>query len=110
MEKKHLEKQFSGEADEDTQKKSLSFVVRLACVLFSLIAIVYISIIVKSVLVPLIRHFFMDMLMLPFSTFQEPQLKLPRFASSLISSIVFSLNILAVFFLIGTQVAHFQQD
>src|SRR5690554_607968 len=110
MEKKHLEKQFSGEADEETQKKSLSFVVRLACVLFSLIAIVYISIIGKSVLVPLIIGFLMAMLMLPFSNFQERRLKFPRIASSLISSIVFSLIILAVFFLIGTQVAHFQED
>src|SRR5690554_7885565 len=89
MEKKHLEKQFSGQADEETQKKSLSFVVRLACVLFSLIAIVYISIIGKSVLVPLIIGFLMAMLMLPFSNFQERRLKFPRIASSLISSIVF---------------------
>src|SRR5690554_7585657 len=52
----------------------------------------------------------MAMLMLPFSNFQERRLKFPRIASSLIFSIVFSLIILAVFFLIGTQVAHFQED
>lgn len=110
MEKEHLKKQFKREASEATQRKSLSFVVRLACVLFSLIAIVYISVIGKSVLVPLVIGFLIAMLMLPFSNFQERKLKFSRIASSLISAIVFSLVILGVFFLIGTQIAHFQQD
>src|SRR5690554_4316590 len=110
MEKEYFKKQSSGEADEETRRKSLSFVVRLACVLFSLITIVYISIIGKSVLVPLLIGFLIAMLMLPFSNFQERKLKFSRILSSLISAIVFSLIILGVFFLIGTQVAHFQED
>lgn len=110
MEKEYLEKQSSGEIDEETRRKSLSFVVRLACVLFSLITIVYISVIGKSVLVPLVIGFLIAMLMLPFSNFQERKLKFSRIASSLISAIVFSLIILGVFFLIGTQVVHFQED
>lgn len=108
MEKKNLENQ--EEKSQEVQKKSLDFVVRLACVLFSLIAIVYIAIVGKSVLVPLIIGFLIAMLMLPFSNFQERKLKFSRILSSLISAIVFSIIILGVFFLIGTQVAHFQQD
>src|SRR5690606_9203142 len=108
MEKKNLESQ--EEKSQEVQKKSLDFVVRLACVLFSLITIVYISIIGKSVLVPLLIGFLIAMLMLPFSNFQERKLKFSRILSSLISAIVFSLIILGVFFLIGTQVAHFQED
>ena len=109
MEKKHLINK-NEEANKENHKKSLDFVIRLACVLFSLIAIVYIGIIGKSVLVPLLIGFLIAMLMLPFSNFQEKKLKFSRILSSLISAIVFSLAVLGVFFLIGTQVAHFQQD
>ena len=100
MEKKNLENQ--EEKSQEVQKKSLDFVVRLACVLFSLIAIVYIAIVGKSVLVPLIIGFLIAMLMLPFSNFQERKLKFSRILSSLISAIVFSIIILGVFFLFGT--------
>lgn len=109
MKKKNLENKIE-ENQKETQKKSLSFVVRLACVLFSLIAIVYIAIVGKSVLVPLLIGFLIAMLMLPFSNFQERKLKFSRILSSLLSAIVFSIVVLGVFFLIGTQVAHFQQD
>src|SRR5690606_24584971 len=108
MEKKNLENQ--EEKSQEVQKKSLDFVVRLACVLFSLIAIVYIAIVGKSVLVPLIIGFLIAMLMLPFSNFEEQQLKFSRILCSLISAILFSIIILGVFFLIVTQVTHFQQD
>lgn len=110
MKKESSEDQFSGEANKEAHVKSLSFVVRLACVLFSLIAIVYICIIGKSILVPLVIGFLMAMLMLPFSNFQERKLKFSRILSSLLSAIVFSLIILGVFFLIGTQVVRFQED
>lgn len=110
MKKESSEDQFSGEANKEAHVKNLSFVVRLACVLFSLIAIVYICIIGKSILVPLVIGFLMAMLMLPFSNFQERKLKFSRILSSLLSAIVFSLIILGVFFLIGTQVVRFQED
>jgi len=97
-------------ADPADQKKKVPFVVRLACVLFSLIAIVYISIIGKSVLVPLVIGFLVSMLLLPLSNFQERKLKFPRIVSSLVSPILFTLAVIAVFYFIGTQMAQFTED
>lgn len=97
-------------ADPEDQKKKVPFVVRLACVLVSLIAIVFISIIGKSVLVPLVIGFLVSMLLLPLSNFQEKKLKFPRIVSSLVSPILFFLAVLAVMYFIGTQMAQFTED
>lgn len=110
MKKEPSENQFSDEVKPEILANDLPFVVRLACVLFSLIAIVYISVVGKAVLVPLVIGFLMAMLMVPFSNFQERKLKFPRVLSSLLSAIVFSLIILGVFFIIGTQLVRFQED
>lgn len=91
-------------------KKKLPFIVRLACVLISLISLVYICIIGKSVLVPLVIGFLVSMLLLPVSNFQEKRLKFPRILSSLISPILFSLAVVAVMYFIGTQMARFTED
>jgi len=97
-------------ADPADQKKKVPFVVRLACVLVSLIAIVYVSIIGKSILVPLVIGFLVSMLLLPLSNFQERKLKFPRIVSSLVSPILFTLAVIAVFYFIGTQMAQFTED
>lgn len=97
-------------ADLENQKKKVPFVVRLACVLVSLIAIVFISIIGKSVLVPLVIGFLVSMLLLPLSNFQEKRLKFPRIVSSLVSPILFTLAVIAVIYFIGTQMAQFTED
>ena len=108
MKNEKIPQDFSSHKDE--KKQSTPFVIRLACVLFSLIAIVYISIAGKTILVPLVMGFLVSMLLLPFANFQERKLKFPRILSSLVSPILFSLAVLGVFFLIGTQVVHFQED
>lgn len=91
-------------------KQKVAFVIRLACVLFSLIAIVYICILGKSVLVPLVIGFLVSMLLLPLANFQERKLKFPRILSSLVSPILFSLAVLGVIYFIGTQMAQFTED
>src|SRR5690606_24725221 len=96
--------------DPAEQQKKVPFVVRLACVLISLIAVFYICIAGKSVLVPLVIGFLVSMLLLPLSNFQEKKLKFPRILSSLLSAIMFSLAVLAVFYFIGTQMARFTED
>lgn len=96
--------------NSNEQKKKVPFVIRLACVLVSLIAIVYISIIGKSILVPLVMGFLVAMLLLPLSNFQEKKLKFPRIVSSLVSPILFSLAVTAVMYFIGTQMAQFTED
>ncbi|KAA5533867.1 AI-2E family transporter [Paenimyroides baculatum] len=111
MKNEHLERykdlDFSNPND---QKTKVPFVIRLACVLISLIAIVFISIIGKSVLVPLVIGFLVSMLLLPLSNFQEKKLKFPRIVTSLVSPILFFLAVLAVMYFIGTQMAQFTED
>ena len=109
MENENIEKQPNIAPKLET-KVQLPFVIRLTCILLSIIAIVYIGIIGKPVLVPLVIGFLVAMLLLPLSNFQERKLKLPRIVSSLVSAILFSLAILGVFYFIGTQMAQFQDD
>ncbi len=90
--------------------KKVPFVIRLACVLVSIIALVYISVIGKSILVPLVMGFLVAMLLLPLSNFMERRLKFPRILSSLVSPILFTLAVLGVFYFIGTQMAQFKED
>ena len=109
MENENIEKQPNIAPKLET-KVQIPFVIRLTCILISIIAIVYIGIIGKPVLVPLVIGFLVAMLLLPLSNFQERKLKLPRIVSSLVSAILFSLAILGVFYFIGTQMAQFQDD
>lgn len=110
MKNENSEKETSLKIKHRSKKQNPAFVIRLACVLFSLIAIVFIAIVGKSLLVPLIMGFLISMLLLPFANFQERKLKFPRILSSLVSPILFSLVVLGVIFLIGTQMVHFQED
>lgn len=110
MENKSLEKKNEEINDANGQQKKVPFVIRLTCVLLSIIAIVYISIAGKSILVPLVIGFLVSMLLLPLANFQERKLKFPRIVSSLVSPILFSLAVIAVFFFIGTQMAQFTDD
>lgn len=91
-------------------KKRVPFIIKLTCILISLIAIVYISILGKSLLVPLIIGFLIAMLLLPLANFQERKLKFPRIISSLVSPILFVLGVLGIGYFIGTQVARFTDD
>ena len=111
MKNEHLERYKDLDfSDPNDQKTKVPFVIRLACVLISLIAIVFISIIGKSVLVPLVIGFLVSMLLLPLSNFQEKKLKFPRIVTSLVSPILFFLAVLAVMYFIGTQMAQFTKD
>lgn len=105
MKKENVEKK-----SHEEERNKVPFVIRLACVLVSLIAIVYISVIGKSILVPLVMGFLISMLLLPLANFQERRLKFPRILSSLVSPVLFTVAVLGVFYFIGTQMAQFQED
>ncbi|MBA5793571.1 AI-2E family transporter [Flavobacterium sp. xlx-214] len=109
MENKEVENQPKMEPHE-VNSGQVPFVIRLTCVLLSIIAIVYIAIVGKAVLVPLVMGFLIAMLLLPLSNFQERKLKFPRIVSSLVSPILFTLVVLGVFYFIGTQMAQFTED
>ena len=88
----------------------LPYVVKLACILVSLIAIVYICIIAQSILVPLFLGFLIAMLLLPVSNFMERKLRFPRIVTSLISPILFVIFISGIGYFFGSQVVKFADD
>lgn len=94
----------------NTYLSSVPFIIKLACVLISVISLVYISIIGKSILVPFIIGFLISMLLLPVANFQERKLKFPRIVSSLTSPILFVIAVLGIGYLIGTQIVKFTDD
>jgi predicted PurR-regulated permease PerM len=70
------------------QFKGLPFYIKLAAVLFSLIAMVYIVIVAKEILSPLIFSCLFSILLLPLATFLENKIHLPRSAASMLSVII----------------------
>ncbi len=95
---------------QEKREYDTPFLVRFTCVLISLCILVYIAIVGKTIIVPLILGFLVAMLMLPLSSFQEKKLKIPRIISSLVSTIVFSLMLVAVGYFFGLQITTFQED
>nr|WP_297308161.1 AI-2E family transporter [uncultured Flavobacterium sp.] len=108
--KKRLLQQEAEELKTPITKEPVAFIVKLACTLVSLIAIVYVAIIAESILVPLIIAFLVAMLLVPFSDFMERKLKFSRLITSFISPIVFSLFVLGIVFFIGKQIVSFTSD
>ena len=100
----------ASKSEFSTHLSRVPFVIKLACVLISIVAIVYIGIIGKNILVPLIIGFLIAMLLLPIANFQERKLKFPRIVSSLVSPIIFVLAVLGIGYFIGTQVVKFADD
>lgn len=91
-------------------KKGLPFIIRLACVLISIMILFYISIIGKSIIVPLIIGFLISMLLLPIANFLEKKLRFPRILTSLLSPILFAIAVLGIVYLLGMQIVQFQDD
>ncbi|WP_372474322.1 AI-2E family transporter [Capnocytophaga sp. ARDL2] len=90
--------------------KKTPFVIKLATILISMVLIVYIAIIGKSILLPLILGLLIALLLVPMTRFFEQKLRFPIIVSSLVSPILFTLGVLLVLFLIGTQMAKFRED
>ena len=108
--RKRLLQQEAEELKIPITKSNVPFVIKLACVLVSLVAIVYVAVIAESILVPLIIAFLVAMLLVPFSDFMEKKLRFSRLITSFISPIVFSLFVLAIVFFIGKQIVSFASD
>lgn len=92
------------------RKRKVPFIIKLACVLVSLVILFYISIIGKSIIVPLFIGFLLSMVLLPMANFFERKLRFPRILTSLLSPIIFVLGVLAIIYLLGTQIAQFQNE
>jgi predicted PurR-regulated permease PerM len=95
----------------DLQKfKGLPFYLKLAAVLFSLIALVYIVIVAKEILSPLIFSCLFSILLLPFASFLENKLRLPRSAASMLAVLTLLACIGGLLYVIGSQVSSLASD
>lgn len=93
-----------------SQFKALPFYIKLACVLFSLIAIVYIVITAKEILSPLIFSCLFSILLLPFAAFLESKLHLPRSAASMLAVLTLLACIGGLIYVIGSQISSLASD
>jgi predicted PurR-regulated permease PerM len=81
------------------------FYIKLAAVLFSLIAIGFIVITAKEILAPLIFSCLFSILLLPVAAFFEYKLRLPRSAASMVAVVLLLTFIGALIYVIGSQIA-----
>ncbi|WP_244228837.1 AI-2E family transporter [Mucilaginibacter endophyticus] len=92
------------------QFKGLPFYLKLAAVLFSLIALVWIVIIAKEILSPLIFSCLFSILLLPFAAFLENKLRIPRSAASMLAVLSLLTCIGGLLYVIGSQVSDLASD
>lgn len=86
------------------------FVIKLSAILINLVLLLYIAIVGKTILLPLILGLLIALLLVPITRFQERKMRFPRIISSLVSPILFTLGVLLVVFFIGTQIVNFKND
>jgi putative permease len=86
------------------------FYIKLAAVLFSLIAMVYIVIVAKEILSPLIFSTLFSILLLPLANFLEFRVRLPRSAASMVSVLILLAGIGVVLYTIGSEISGLKQD
>jgi putative permease len=90
--------------------KSLPFHLKLSSILISLVILVYITIVAKEILSPLIFSCLFSILLLPLATFLEIKMKLPRSAASMISIILLLSGIGLILYVIGSQMTDLAND
>lgn len=90
--------------------KALPFYIKLACVLFSLIALVFIVISAKEILSPLIFSCLFSILLLPFASSLEYRLRLPRSAASMLAVLTLLACIGGLIYVIGSQISNLASD
>ncbi len=83
---------------------------KLAMILVSIIAIVYISVIIKDVLSPLLFGLLFSILLLPVADFLESKLRFSRSGSSAVAVLLLLLSIAALMILLGSQITRLTQD
>ncbi|MGZ3871581.1 MAG: AI-2E family transporter [Mucilaginibacter sp.] len=92
------------------QFKGLPFYLKLASVLFSLIALVYIVIVAKEILSPVIFSCLFSILLLPVAAFLENKLRLPRSAASMLAVLGLLACIGGLMYVIGSQISSLASD
>jgi putative permease len=86
------------------------FYFKLAMVLVSIICLVYISILGKEILSPLLFGLLFSILLLPVAGFFEHKLKLKRSAASALSVLMMVLLLAGLILLVGSQISSLTHD
>lgn len=88
----------------------MPFYVKLALILFSLIALLYIAIAIKEILSPLVFAFLFSIALLPVVNFFEKKLKLPAGMAAGFSVLLFLFGIVLLIYFLGSQISRLGQD
>ena len=90
--------------------RSTPFYTRLAMVLISLLALFYIAILGKSILVPLVFALLFAVLLLPLASLFEKKMRMPRSVASLLSVIILLASIAGLIYIVGMQISGLADD
>lgn len=91
-------------------KQPVSFSIRFAAILISVIAIGFIAIIGEELIIPLVFALLFSILLLPLVRMFEVKLKVGRGAASGIASILFIIGLIVIFYTIGSQISNLSKD
>lgn len=91
-------------------KEKLSFLPKLALVLFCLISLTYILILGQSLLAPLLFSFLMGILLLPVANYLEEKLRFKRSLSTIASVILMVVVIGSILYFFGNQISDLWAD
>jgi putative permease len=91
-------------------KQAPPFYTKLAMVLISLIALFYIAILGKTILVPLLFGLLFAVLLLPLAGFLENRLRFPRSLASLLSVLLLVCSLAGLLYLVGSQISNLADD
>jgi predicted PurR-regulated permease PerM len=86
------------------------FYTKLAMVLISLIALCYIAVLGKTVLVPLIFALLFSVMLLPLANFLERRFRFPRSVAALVSVVLLVGSLAALLYLVGSQISSLADD
>ena len=90
--------------------KQNPFYTKLAMVLISLIALCYIAILGKTVLVPLVFALLFSVMLLPVANFLERRFRFPRSLASAVSVLLLIGSLAGLLYLVGSQISNLTDD
>lgn len=93
-----------------TSAKQNPFYTKLAMVLISLIALFYIAVLGKPVLVPLVFGLLFSVMLLPVANFLERRFRFPRSLAALVSVLLLVCSLAALLYLVGSQISSLTDD
>jgi putative permease len=86
------------------------FYSKLAMVLIALIALFYIAILGKSVLVPLVFALLFSVMLLPVANFLERRFRIPRSLAAMVSVLLLVGSLAGLLYLVGSQITSLADD